>query len=101
MGFPAAHGAPVQLGDPAAIGIQDCKAPDYGDSVTVHQDEVPVFWACGVTPQNALQQARLPLVITHAPGYMFVADIPNEELKTWEVPGKWASRPADMDKLES
>ena len=78
--FPAVHGAPVHLGDPALIGIRDLAQPDYGDAVAVHDDEVPVFWACGVTPQAALERARLPLAITHAPGAMLVTDLLNRDL---------------------
>jgi len=78
--FPAVHGAPVHLGDPALIGIHDLAHPDYGDAVDVHDDEVPVFWACGVTPQAALERARPPLAITHAPGAMLVTDLLNRDL---------------------
>ncbi|MES2113798.1 MAG: putative hydro-lyase [Pseudomonadota bacterium] len=78
--FPAVHGAPVHLGDPALIGIADLAQPDYGDAVTIAPDELPVFWACGVTPQEAIRGAQLPLVITHQPGYMLVTDIPNATL---------------------
>jgi uncharacterized protein YcsI (UPF0317 family) len=78
--FPAVHGAPVHLGDPSLIGIADLSRPDYGDAVAVLDDEVPVFWACGVTPQAALENARLPLAITHAPGCMLVTDRLNAEL---------------------
>jgi len=80
--YPRAHGTPVHVGDPAAIGIRDLDRPDFGDPVTVRPGEVPVFWACGVTPQVALMRARLPLAITHAPGHMFITDIPEEELET-------------------
>jgi len=80
--FPAIHGAPVHLGDPRLIGIADLARPDYGDAVEVMADEVPVFWACGVTPQEAIRAARLPFVITHRPGYMLVTDIPNSSLAT-------------------
>ena len=73
--FPLAHGAPVHVGNPAAIGIADLAEPDYGDSVTLMDDEVPVFWACGVTPQWIAQSSRLALCITHAPGKMFVTDV--------------------------
>ena len=79
--FPEMHGAPVHQGDPAAIGIADLAAPDYGDPVTVRPGEIPVFWACGVTPQEALLRARLPLAITHAPGHMFVSDLEEAGLK--------------------
>ncbi|GAB5468040.1 MAG: putative hydro-lyase [Rhodospirillales bacterium] len=73
---PNAHGAPVQIGDPAAIGIADLAKPDFGEATRVEAGEVPVFWACGVTPQMALQQAKLPLAITHRPGAMLVTDLP-------------------------
>ena len=66
--FPAVHGAPVHLGDPSLIGVHDLAHPDYGDAVDVMSDEMPVFWACGVTPQAALAVARPALCITHAPG---------------------------------
>ncbi len=75
-----AHGAPLHFGDPAAIGIADLNAPDYGDAVPVHAGEVPVFWACGVTPQAVLEEARLPFAITHDPGYMLITDIRNAEI---------------------
>ena len=78
--LPAVHGAPVHLGDPAQLGIADLARPDYGDAVEVRPGEVPVFWACGVTPQAALTQARLPLAITHAPGAMLVTDLMNRQL---------------------
>ncbi len=73
--FPAAHGAPVHIGQPQAIGIADLARPDYGDAVGVHADELPVFWACGVTPQAAIAAAKLPFAITHAPGSMLVTDL--------------------------
>lgn len=73
---PNAHGAPVHAGDPAAIGIADIAKPDFGDATRIEPGEVPVFWACGVTPQMALQAAKLPLAITHRPGAMLVTDLP-------------------------
>jgi uncharacterized protein YcsI (UPF0317 family) len=76
--YPRAHGAPVHVGDPAAIGIRDLSRPDFGDAVPLCGGETPVFWACGVTPQLALGNARLPFAITHAPGHMLVTDLPNE-----------------------
>lgn len=76
---PAAHGAPVQAGDPAELGIGDLTRPDFGDPVLPQVDDVPVFWACGVTPQVALISARLPLAITHAPGHMLVTDVPDTD----------------------
>ena len=78
--FPQAHGAPIAFGDPAAIGISDFHAPDYGDPVEIKEGEVPVFWACGVTPQNVIQTARPPMCITHAPGHMLITDIPNSKM---------------------
>jgi uncharacterized protein YcsI (UPF0317 family) len=79
--FPRAHGAPVHLGDPAAIGIGDLPRPDFGDAVEVRPGEVPVFWACGVTPQAVAMQCRPPLLITHKPGHMFVTDLRDYELE--------------------
>jgi uncharacterized protein YcsI (UPF0317 family) len=73
--FDVAHGAPVHIGNPGAIGIADLARPDYGDAVSIEDDEVPIFWACGVTPQWVAQKSRLPLCITHAPGKMFVTDL--------------------------
>ncbi len=73
--FPLAHGAPVHWGDPASIGITDLAKPDWGDVVPVEKGHVPVFWACGVTPQIALEEARLPLCITHKPGHMLITDV--------------------------
>jgi uncharacterized protein YcsI (UPF0317 family) len=72
--FPAVHGAPVHVGDPAAIGIGDVSRPDLGDPVEIRKGEVPVFWACGVTPQAVAMACKPPLMITHAPGHMFVTD---------------------------
>jgi len=74
--FPLAHGAPVYFGNPQAIGVSDVSEPDYGDAVDVFDDEVPVFWACGVTPQMAILDAGLELCITHKPGCMLVTDVP-------------------------
>jgi len=78
--FPGVHGAPVHVGDPGVIGIRDLGRPDFGDPVTIRPGEVPVYWACGVTPQVALQAAKPELAITHAPGYMLVTDRRDEEL---------------------
>jgi uncharacterized protein YcsI (UPF0317 family) len=78
--FPAVHGAPVHLGDPSLIGIDDLSQPHYGDAVAVMPDELPVFWACGVTPQAALALARPAFCITHAPGAMLVTDLRNPQL---------------------
>jgi uncharacterized protein YcsI (UPF0317 family) len=73
--FPAVHGAPVHVGEPEAIGIRDIGKPDFGDPVPVYDGELPVFWACGVTPQAALMASRVPFAITHAPGHMFVCSV--------------------------
>lgn len=78
--FPSVHGAPIHLGDPAQIGISDIGQPDFGDPVSIHANELPVFWACGVTPQVALEQAKPPFCITHSPGCMLVTDMPNSRL---------------------
>lgn len=78
--FPGVHGAPVHIGDPAAIGIEDINRPHYGEAVEIRAGEVPVFWACGVTPQAALLAAKPPIAITHAPGCMFVSDRRDAEL---------------------
>ncbi|HBL10372.1 MAG TPA: putative hydro-lyase [Cyanobacteria bacterium UBA11162] len=75
-----AHGSPVHIGNPGIIGIEDLASPDYGDAVSLRDDEVPVFWACGVTTQTAILQAKPELAITHSPGYMFVSDLKDEAL---------------------
>lgn len=72
--FRAAHGAPVHLGDPSAIGIADIERPDWGDPVEIREGEIPVFWACGVTPQLVLRNARPEICITHTPGAMLIGD---------------------------
>ena len=79
--MPRVHGAPVHIGNPEAIGIEDIFSPNYGDSVTVNEGETPVFWACGVTPQNAVMQTKPPIAITHSPGHMFITDVKNVSLK--------------------
>jgi uncharacterized protein YcsI (UPF0317 family) len=76
------HGAPIHVGDAAALGIQDLGRPDFGQAVTVREGEVPVFWACGVTPQVALLNARPPLAITHSPGCMFITDLRDSDFET-------------------
>jgi len=78
--FPAVHGAPIHFGDPAAIGIRDIERPDFGDFTGIEPGEVPVFWACGVTPQSAIRAARPPFAITHRPGSMLICDKRNAEL---------------------
>ncbi len=76
--FPSVHGAPVHIGDPEKIGINDINVPDYGDAVKVMPGEVPVFWACGVTPQAAAVKSKPEIMITHAPGHMFITDKKDE-----------------------
>jgi uncharacterized protein YcsI (UPF0317 family) len=78
--YPAVHGAPVHIGDPSAIGIDELSKPDFGDAVTIKEGETPVFWACGVTPQAVAMKVKPDFMITHAPGHMFISDIRNEEL---------------------
>ncbi|MDB6181913.1 putative hydro-lyase [Paracoccus fistulariae] len=80
--FPAVHGAPIHIGAPEALGITDLTQPDFGDPVAIHPGEVPVFWACGVTPQAAVMASRPPFAITHAPGHMFITDIPDSR---WQI----------------
>jgi uncharacterized protein YcsI (UPF0317 family) len=78
--YPAVHGAPIHLGFPEAIGIADLARPDYGDPVEIQAAELPVFWACGVTPQAIIASAALEFAITHAPGLMLVTDLKNSQL---------------------
>lgn len=73
--FPKAHGAPIHIGTPSKIGIRDLRAVDYGDVPEIGEDEIPVFWACGVTPQAVAIQSKIPFMITHSPGHMFVTDL--------------------------
>jgi uncharacterized protein YcsI (UPF0317 family) len=80
--YPHMHGAPVHVGDPAALGISDLSAPDYGDSVPIADGEVPVFWACGVTPQAVALASDVPFMITHSPGHMFITDRLDAEILT-------------------
>jgi uncharacterized protein YcsI (UPF0317 family) len=81
---PAVHGAPVHIGEPAALGIADLDKPDFGEPVESHAGDVPVFWACGVTPQVALINARVRFAITHAPAHMFVTDVRDVAYRTTE-----------------
>lgn len=74
-GLPLAHGEPTHVGSPEALEIEDLERPDYGDAVPVREGEVPVFWACGVTAQAAAERSRVPRMITHAPGHMFITDL--------------------------
>jgi uncharacterized protein YcsI (UPF0317 family) len=78
--FPSVHGAPVHLGDPAEIGIADIARPDYGDAVEIRAGEMPVFWACGVTPQAVVAAVKPEFCITHAPGHMLVTDLLNSRM---------------------
>lgn len=78
--FPAVHGAPIHIGNPEELGITELSRPDFGDAVTIRDGEVPVFWACGVTPQAVAMATKPPLMITHAPGHMFITDLQDEKL---------------------
>jgi uncharacterized protein YcsI (UPF0317 family) len=78
--YPCVHGSPVHLGDPRSLGIDDLQRPDYGDPVEVRPGEIPVFWACGVTPQAVVVEARPSLAITHDPGHMFITDLRDADL---------------------
>ncbi len=77
----AVHGDPVHVGDPGGLGIADLGRPDFGDAVRAEPDDVPVFWACGVTPQAAVMASRPPFAITHQPGHMFVTDVPDADYR--------------------
>jgi uncharacterized protein YcsI (UPF0317 family) len=92
--YPHAHGLPLHVGDPAAIGIADLERPDYGDPVPIEEDEVPVFWGCGVTPQAVIREAEVELLITHEPGRMFVTDLPRESPPGVTVPRVGPAREA-------
>jgi len=76
--YPHAHGGPVCVGNPKAIGIVDMDVPEWGDAIDVRDDEVPVFHACGVTPQAVLMDSKVPFAITHSAGHMFVTDLPSD-----------------------
>ena len=78
--YPAVHGAPVHIGEPAALGIADITKPDFGDPVPINPGEVPVFWACGVTPQAVAIQSKPSFMITHAPGHMFITNLLDEQV---------------------
>ena len=80
--YPAVHGAPVHIGLPEAIGIADLSKPDYGDSVEIRPGEIPVFWACGVTPQSVIAAAKIDFAMAHAPGMMLATDLKNHALAT-------------------
>ncbi|MDK2798472.1 MAG: hypothetical protein PWQ70_91 [Clostridiales bacterium] len=78
--FPAVHGGPIHIGWPELIGIEDIGKPSFGDPVQIREGEIPVFWACGVTPQAVAMKAKPPLMITHAPGHMFITDLVDEDI---------------------
>jgi uncharacterized protein YcsI (UPF0317 family) len=92
--YPAMHGAPVHVGDPEALGIVDLANPEFGEPVEIEEDQLPVFWACGVTPQAIAMQAKPPLVITHSPGHMFITDRRHSE---YEVAGLSPSSPTQKN----
>lgn len=77
--YPAVHGAPVHVGDPEAIGITDLSAPDFGESVEIAEGHIPVFWACGVTPQAAVMESKPDIAIAHSPGHMLITDARDQE----------------------
>ncbi|MBF7688976.1 putative hydro-lyase [Acinetobacter rathckeae] len=79
---PKVHGVPVHIGSPHLLGIQDIYCPDFGDAPRILDDEIAVFWACGVTPQAAVMQSKIPFAISHAPGHMLITDIPD---RTWSI----------------
>lgn len=79
--IPKVHGAPIHIGDPSIIGIKDIDKPDFGDSVNIKENEVPLFWPCGVTPQAVVMNVKPKIVITHSPGHMLITDVKNIELK--------------------
>jgi len=81
--YASVHGAPIHIGDPSKIGIKNMSKPNFGDPVTIKKGEIPVFWACGVTPQAVVMRAKPELCITHTPGHMFISDVLNEELATY------------------
>jgi uncharacterized protein YcsI (UPF0317 family) len=82
--FPSMHGAPVHLGEPDALGITDLDRPEYGDPIRIGPGEVPAYWACGVTPQAVVLEARPSLAIVHAPGHMFITDRPHVDFDCQE-----------------
>jgi uncharacterized protein YcsI (UPF0317 family) len=78
---PKVHGSPVHVGSPGELGIADINRPDFGDAVEIRDGEVPVFWACGVTPQSAVMASRPAFAISHAPGHMFITDVPESNYR--------------------
>ena len=77
--FPSVHGSPVHVGDPGAIGIKDISKPDFGDATKLNPGDVPVFWACGVTPQSVAMSSKPSIMVTHSPGHMFITDMRDED----------------------
>lgn len=77
--FPSVHGAPVHVGDPSLIGIKDINSPDFGEKSEIKEGEIPVFWACGVTPQSIAMTSKPEIMITHSPGYMLICDPVDED----------------------
>ena len=80
--LPQVHGAPIHVGSPDSLGILDIDRPDFGDSVEIRPGEVPVFWACGVTPQSAVMASKPEFAISHAPGHMFITDVLESSYRT-------------------
>ena len=78
--FPATHGAPIHIGDPSEIGIENINNPDFGENSEIKKDEIPVFWACGVTPQAVALKSKPSTMITHSPGYMFITNERDESI---------------------
>ncbi|SVD88410.1 uncharacterized protein METZ01_LOCUS441264, partial [marine metagenome] len=78
--YPRAHGAPIHWGDPTVIGIESLAQPDFGSPISFTHQEVPMFWACGVTPQTVMMESKPAFAITHSPGHMFVTDLKDEDL---------------------
>ena len=79
--YARAHGEPVHVGDPAQLGIADLDRPDWAPPIPLQPGDVPVFWACGVTPQAAIEEAGVDLIFTHLPAHMFVTDLRDEDLE--------------------
>ena len=72
--YPMMHGAPVHVGDPETLGVKDLGKPEFGDPIEIGEDQIPVFWGCGVTPQAVAMKVAPSLMITHSPGHMFITD---------------------------
>lgn len=79
---PQVHGSPVHIGNPSAIGIKDISIPDFGEAVTIREGELPVFWACGVTPQSVVMNSKPDFCITHAPGHMLITDLLEKDFRS-------------------